>query len=42
MMPSFAETKEIWENEFGFCTASFNKCQRGKKEKKDDMKGRKK
>ena len=42
MMPSFAETKEIWENEFGFCIASFNRYQKSKKEKKDDMKGRKK
>ena len=42
MMPSFVETKDIWENEFGFCTASFNRCQKSKKEKKDDMKERKK
>ena len=39
MMPSFAETKEIWENEFGFCTASFNRCQK-KQKRRHEKKGR--
>ena len=38
-MTSFVETKDIWKNEFGFCTVSSNRCQKSKKEKTEDIKG---
>ena len=39
-MTSFVEAKDIWKNEFGFCTVSFNRCQKSKKEKAKDIKER--
>ena len=37
-MTLFVEAKDIWKNEFGFCTVSINRCQKSKKEKKKTSK----